>query len=1072
MPDDAHPERIPTVDFPQAEPPSTIDATGSLSTLDRQMRSIAQDPIAPTIPGYAITGELARGGMGLVYAANDLTLEREVAIKTLLPGAPADRFETESKITARLPHPGIPPVHALGRLDDGSPYLVMKLIRGRTLADLLKERASPSDELPRFVSIFEQIAQAVGFAHEQRIIHRDLKPLNVMVGAFGEVQVMDWGLAKALTRDPVSREAQPSAPAPTTGDLSHTTAGAIMGTPGYMSPEQARGEPADARADVFALGAILAAILTGKPAFVGTTARESIEKAARGDLSETIERLEASGADAELVELAKECLAPNPAQRPDDAKQVARRIAEYRLRVEKRLKQAETARAEALVRASEQSKQRRILQRGGAAIVTVLLAGLGVSLWQMDRAIKAEFATSEQLKETIKAEAATASQLKLTEAARADAEERLSFSKRSNEILGSVFSSLNPRAYYATMAELRDALKSNLRKAAKDLDVSAIGDPLAVAEMQNTLAHSLVAFDDAGQATGLLQKVFQTRKARLGPDHPLTLASMNNLADGYRAAGRLDLALPLLEETRTQMKAKLGSDHFFTVACLNNLAVAYKEAGKIDLALPVGEESLKIAKAKLGPDHLDTLRIMSNLGLNYHIAGRNDQALMHLNEARVRMEATLGPAHPDTLKVLSNVAECYRAAGKIDMALPLYEQTLTFGKKRLGPDHSDTIIAMNNLGMGYLVAGKLDLALPLLEESLTRSKATLGSDHLATLTSMTNLAEAYRTAGKLELAMPIYEEARKRLKATLGPDHPSTLTSMHNLAIGYLEVGKLDLALPLLEETLRYRKAKQGHDHPSTLKSMNVLAGYYWSAKRLDRSIPLFEELLRLEQAKLGRAHPDTLHTAANLGKNYMDAGRIEDALPLLEEGHRFAAKYPNLRFATGNWLDCLIMAGMRERAQQVIDEQIGDTRKRHPSGSLPLASEMSSLATAALKLNDFAKAEQIAREAFAIRRQKEPESWTTFNTQSLLGGALLGQKKYAEAEPLLLKGYEGMKQREKSIPRAGMTRIPEALDRLIELYTATNKPEEVKKWKAERAKYPAAAKVGGTQNTKPSEKK
>jgi hypothetical protein len=142
---------------------------------------------------YELLREIARGGMGRVVAAHDRTLDREVALKILLPGANADRFVRESKITARLPHPGIPPVHALGTLDDGSPFLAMKLIVGRTLAEELK-----TADRPRLLQVFTQVCQAVGFAHSRGVIHRDLKPANVMVGAFGEVQVMDWGLAKVL----------------------------------------------------------------------------------------------------------------------------------------------------------------------------------------------------------------------------------------------------------------------------------------------------------------------------------------------------------------------------------------------------------------------------------------------------------------------------------------------------------------------------------------------------------------------------------------------------------------------------------------------------------------------------------------------------------------------------------------------------------------------------------------------------------------------------------------------------------------------------------------------------------
>jgi tetratricopeptide (TPR) repeat protein len=179
------------------ESPPTLAATAAGAPVGSTEPHAAGQPAeAPVISGYRIVGEIARGSMGRVWAAIDKTFDREVAIKTLLSGAHAERFLTEAKITARLPHPGIPPVHNLGTLPDGTPYLAMKLIRGRTLAEVLRERPSPAHDLPQAVQVFEQIAQAVGFAHRQGVVHRDLKPLNVMVGEFGEVQVMDWGLAK------------------------------------------------------------------------------------------------------------------------------------------------------------------------------------------------------------------------------------------------------------------------------------------------------------------------------------------------------------------------------------------------------------------------------------------------------------------------------------------------------------------------------------------------------------------------------------------------------------------------------------------------------------------------------------------------------------------------------------------------------------------------------------------------------------------------------------------------------------------------------------------------------------
>src|SRR5262249_45485530 len=175
----------------------------------------------PAVPGYRVLREIARGGMGRVLAAYDLALDRDVALKVLLPGANAERFVRESKITARRPHPGIPPVHALGTLADVSPFLAMKLIAGRTLADEMK-----SADRPRLLQAFLQVCQAVGFVHSRGVIHRDLKPANVMVGAFGEVQVMDWGLAKVLVGRDVAGDSGSSEtlPEPIVGtDANQTT---------------------------------------------------------------------------------------------------------------------------------------------------------------------------------------------------------------------------------------------------------------------------------------------------------------------------------------------------------------------------------------------------------------------------------------------------------------------------------------------------------------------------------------------------------------------------------------------------------------------------------------------------------------------------------------------------------------------------------------------------------------------------------------------------------------------------------------------------------------------------------
>jgi predicted ribosomally synthesized peptide with SipW-like signal peptide len=373
--------------------PGTSDHhRGSDTTDGSHPRSDVAAGDLPAVPGYRVLRELARGGMGRVLAAYDLRLERDVALKVLLPGANADRFVRESKITARLPHPGIPPVHALGTLADGSPYLAMKLIAGQTLAEEMK-----SADRPRLLQVFTQVCQAVGFAHSREIIHRDLKPGNVMVGAFGEVQVMDWGLAKELgERRGLSPPSEPDRRDEPGGSPEQTQAGTILGTPAYMAPEQARGEATDARSDVFALGGILCAILTGQSPFCGKSLPEIIRRAGAADLAETNARLDGCGADAELIALCRRCLSPRPVDRPADGQAVADALIAYLNGVQERLQTAERERAVALTRETEQRKRRRV-QLALAAAVLVLLAGGGTFAWWQDRQASERNATEARL---------------------------------------------------------------------------------------------------------------------------------------------------------------------------------------------------------------------------------------------------------------------------------------------------------------------------------------------------------------------------------------------------------------------------------------------------------------------------------------------------------------------------------------------------------------------------------------------------------------------------------------------------------------------------------------------------
>jgi serine/threonine-protein kinase len=370
------------------------DPTPSPTTIDEPTRAGPPTPAAvpPPVPEppppvrlgrYEVNGELGQGGMGRVLCGRDPDLHRDVAVKVMRGDQHADadlrrRFLAEAQIAAQLQHPGVAPVYELGTAADGSPYFAMKVVRGSTLAELLAARSGPADELVYFVSLFERVCQAVAYAHSRGVVHRDLKPGNVMVGEFGEVLVLDWGLAKVL-------EAGPCGTVRTVRTLSGDVSAdlRILGTPGYLAPEQARGDTdgVDARADVFGLGAILCEMLTGQPPFAGPR-HVALGQAMQGQLDGACARLDACGADADLVRLARACLALAPADRPADATEVAAQVAAYREESAARARRAEAER----VAAEAHAAAARLRQRRAAVLAVVALAALAAVVgltWRM-----------------------------------------------------------------------------------------------------------------------------------------------------------------------------------------------------------------------------------------------------------------------------------------------------------------------------------------------------------------------------------------------------------------------------------------------------------------------------------------------------------------------------------------------------------------------------------------------------------------------------------------------------------------------------------------------------------------
>jgi serine/threonine protein kinase len=1003
---------------------SNLDRTSGLSDASANSDSIEANL---AIPGYHLMEVIARGGMGVVWRAHDVRLNREVAIKMVRADvigkeSAIERFVAEAQITAQLQHPGIPAVHELGQLADGRPFLAMKLVRGRTLNQLLKERhfdinGGKKQDCSRFLGIFEQICHAVGYAHTRQVIHRDLKPANVMVGTHGEVQVMDWGLAKILAPDaapkaasdlPIEPQIQPYFPLhlrevvsdpEITADLKATTdhrsswsgsgtvLGSVLGTPAYMPPEQARGEinRLDPRSDVFGLGAILYEILVGRPIYQANTIKAIHSQALKGPTAEILKALDDCGAEAALISLCRRCLAIDPSDRLAHANEVAEQVARIRAEATERARQAELDRAQAEVREAEQRKRRRQMLVAATTITLILSVGLIVSLWQMQRAVHAEAIAKLNQEQA--------------EARRIEADEE----RRKAEQAAAMEKA-------ARLAEERE------RKYAQAIANFVKEDFLALTSVEGQVRFDGRGLDRNSTLIDLINRAAERLQKRKDLDPRIEAELCWIIGINYRGMGETNRSIPFLERSLELRQQVLGPHHHDTLNAQNSLAVAYQTAGRFDLAIPLLETTLTHSKTHLGPHHPHTLTNMTNLAAAYLSIGQVDKALALFEEAISLQKTHLGPGHPITLSTMNNFAMAYQALGQLDRARALYEETFHLRKVHLGTDHPATITSMNNLATVYQDMGQLDEAIALLNEALRLREDKLGFNHPETLATLHNLACAHQSAGHVGQAIPLFEDALKRKKDTLGTKHPTVLPTLVGLALAYKTVGDFEKSLPLLDEAIHLAQSRLGPEHLETLTIAYHAANTYREAGRNEKALPLYELAARgVEKLRYQHIHAQDiiLHTI----RCYEEARKLEEALTWRRK-----------------WLSHL-------KATVGKDSSV-------------YTSELAQLGQGLCTLKRYCDAEQVLRECLAMRAKKEPDAWTTFNTLSLLGQALLGQKKYAEAEPLLLKGYEGLKARRDSIPpEVRAERLAQAVDALIELYTATNQSEHMTKWQAEKAK-------------------
>ena len=525
---------------------------------------------------------------------------------------------------------------------------------------------------------------------------------------------MDWGLARVVD----SKEENSKSSFSSNESISHTIEGAIIGTPAYMAPEQARGEAVDARADVFALGGILAVILTGKPTFKSSNVRHAVEMAAAGNTEDVIDRLSNCQADNELVSIAKKCLNLDPIARPESGDEVAKLIAKYRESVDERLKRAEMERVALKAKSEELVKRQRVKRIATITVIIVLLLGVvgtSIGLFKADIARRSESRRAEsESKAKIKASELAESEKK----ANAQTQKRLQQILNSNQILTDVFRDLDIDLVSLEDRPLESILAERLVSAGKSLKNELVGDPLAVAKMQHRLGESLMSLGYPQDAIELFNSSLQTQENELGSDHKDTLQTNFYLAKCHIKVGKRVLATQMFEDLLLQSREIHGEKNDLTLRVMYQLSRCYLLEGEIRKAFLQIEQAYQMRLAINGKEDFETLICMNLLGEAYRAKDELDTAAELLEEQLVLMEALVGAQNIATINSIAALAGTKMDQGDFEKSEELYQRLTDIRKSKYGADHPRTLTAMSNLALVYQKRGEYKKAIELSELAL------------------------------------------------------------------------------------------------------------------------------------------------------------------------------------------------------------------------------------------------------------------------------------------------------------------------------------------------------------------
>ena len=735
-------------------------------------------PLSPNeLDRYTVGSEIARGGMGAILEVWDRDFARPLAMKVLLPdptggssgtGAARpeaiQRFVREARITGQLDHPGIVPVHELGIDDDGQVFFTMRLVRGIDLAEVFAKAQAGIEgwNRTRVLEVIMKICDTVAYAHSRGVVHRDLKPSNVMVGDFGEVSVLDWGLAKLLDS---ADEEEASGELPDEGsDPWVTQVGTVLGTPSYMAPEQARGET-DASGpalDVYSLGAMLYTLLAGRPPYIPesrpTSSREIVEAVRSGPPTP----LATLGADLSegLVKICDRAMRRAPADRYATAAEMTTALRDH---------------LEAERVSAEESKRLRD-QLDDARGVSKFLSGL----FRTDAVADASQPVSV---------------VELLDRGAATIEEELAGQPAMlasvHATLGDVFNSIG--LYPKGIPHFEESVRL-ARKHAEQTNAQSI-----LIHRLTGLAQVLYETGEYERAEEILRESIDLCRTHRQSGEPLARA-LSALCTICWNNGRIEEALPLAEESLA-LRREVGDLERLAIS-LNEVGVLVDSLGQFEEAEKYYREAMELRIRVLGPRHAMIGTILINLGALCCYRLDFEGAVEHYREALAIRREGLGDVHPKVALALVNLGYALGQCGELEEAETIHRECLAMRQELMDEQHPMIAHAMEKLALVLIERDALDEANELLEQASTIVDAKAGE--LSPFRSWIHSTRSrwHEKRGEIDKAV---ESLEASIKIDLADGEELNAHSVdHIFGLGQLLLrhGRAAEALPHLEQCL------------------------------------------------------------------------------------------------------------------------------------------------------------------------------------------------------------------------------------------------------------------------------